>query len=92
MWVLQRLVAAIILRERIELSGRAGKQQIGIGKMAESSGEETKIKVFADGNGGLYVRPEDVFKNPTIREKIRELNEIGPMAEPQEESPPQTES
>ena len=31
--------------------------------------------------GGLYVKPEDVFKNPTIREKIRELNELGPMAE-----------
>ncbi len=50
--------------------------------MLESSGEkEKKIKVYADGNGGLYVKPEDVFKNPTIREKIRELNELGPMAE-----------
>ncbi len=60
--------------------------------MLESSGEKKKIKVYADGNGGLYVKPEDVFKNPTIREKIRELNEIGPMAEPPKESPPEAES
>lgn len=61
--------------------------------MLESSGEKKKIKVYADGNGGLYVKPEDVFKDPTIREKIKQLNEIGPMAKPPpKESPPNTES
>lgn len=56
--------------------------------MLESSGDEKKIKVYADGNGGLYVKPEDVFKDPDIREKIRELNEIGPLAK----SPPKERS
>ena len=61
--------------------------------MPESRGKEKKIRVYADGNGGLYVKPEDVFKNPTIREKIKELNEFGPMAKsPPKESPPKTES
>lgn len=56
--------------------------------MLESSGEKKKIKVYADSNGGLYVKPEDVFRDPTIREKIKELNEIGPMAK----SPPKDSS
>lgn len=57
--------------------------------MPESNGDEKKkIKVYADGNGGLYVKPEDVFRDPDIREKIKELNEIGPMAK----SPPKESS
>lgn len=62
--------------------------------MLESGGDEKKkIKVYADGNGGLYVKPEDVFRDPTIREKIKELNEIGPMAKsPPKERPAKTES
>lgn len=61
--------------------------------MLDSSGEDNKkIKVYADGNGGLYVKPEDVFKNPIIREKIKELNEIGPMADPPKEQPSQADS
>ncbi len=61
--------------------------------MFESRDDGKKIRVYVDGNGGLYVKPEDVFKDPTIREKIKELNEIGPMAKsPPKESPPEAES
>ena len=49
--------------------------------MPESKGkEEEKVKVHVDGRGGLYVEPADVLTNPRIREKIRELNETGPLA------------
>ena len=42
--------------------------------------DEEKIKVHVDKRGGLYVEPADVLTNPRIREKIRELNETGPLA------------
>ncbi len=42
--------------------------------------ERAKVKVHTDGNGGLYVKPEDVLADPAIRKKIKNLNEMGPMA------------
>lgn len=74
---------------RIELSARCRRYLKGKSAMPETGKkEEKKIKVHADGNGGLYVKPEDVFKNPGILAKIKALNETGPMAKtPPKDSP-----
>ncbi len=36
--------------------------------------ESTPLKVYADGNGGIYLDPEEVLNDPEIRRKAKEFS------------------
>ena len=42
----------------------------------EKSKEGSKIKLHADGNGGIYIDPDDVLNDPEIRKQAEEFDAI----------------